>query len=153
FVSENVGTLQKVMLRDMQDDFGVLPYPKYDSQQESYYHRSLPWMFVIPKVGQDLDMVGAVMQYGTWLSSYTVLPAYYDITIKQKRVRDEDAERMLDIVHDTVYVDFSDLYDTHISDYVWNSYEAGSFKRIFDSTLKKMTKTLDRIQSRLLAIE
>ena len=153
FVSDSVGALQNVMLREMQDDFGVLPYPKYDSEQESYYHRSLPWMFVIPKVGQDLEMVGAVMQYGTWLSSYTVLPAYYEITIKKKRVRDEDAERMLDIVHDTVYVDFSDLYDTHISDYVWNSYEAGSFARVFGTTLKKMTKTLNSIQTKLRNIE
>ena len=144
--------MQRAELREMQSDFGIVPNPKYDADQDQYYHRALAKMFSVPNTVADPSLCGAVMAYGTWLAHSTVLPAYYEITIKQKRTRDEDAIVMLDLIHETIYVDFSDLYDTHISDYMWNAYESGSYARSFASVLKKLTKTMDRIQNRILAI-
>ncbi|MBO4797527.1 MAG: hypothetical protein J5494_01965 [Candidatus Methanomethylophilaceae archaeon] len=145
----------QTILREMQDDFGVLPNPKLDEEQESYYHRAHPFtgMFVVPSTIPDPERAGAVFTYMTWLSNRMVLPAFYDVTIKQKRTRDPDAERMLDLVRDTVYYDFSDVYDTHIPDYVWNAYAAGSYSRVFESSLKKMNKTLSRIMDKLKDLE
>ncbi|MBQ4290096.1 MAG: hypothetical protein II719_02765, partial [Clostridia bacterium] len=132
FVQSTVACMQRD-LREMEDDFGIAPNPKYDEYQESYYHRALPFtsMFEIPMTAPNQEMTGAFLQYATWLSHSTVLPAYYEITIKQKRARDEEAIRMLDIVHDTIYFDWSDVYNTHISDYLWNAYESGSYARSF----------------------
>ena len=152
FVSERIEAMQRAELREMQSDFGIVPNPKYDADQDQYYHRALAKMFSVPNTVADPSLCGAVMAYGTWLAHSTVLPAYYEITIKQKRTRDEDAIVMLDLIHETIYVDFSDLYDTHISDYMWNAYESGSYARSFASVLKKLTKTMDRIQNRILAI-
>ena len=154
FLQSTVSCMQKD-LREMEDDFGIAPNPKYDAEQGSYYHRANPFtsMFVIPASATSPEKTGAFFQYATWLSHYTVLPAYYEITIKQKRTRDPDAIEMLDIVHDTIYFDFSDVYDTHISDYLDNAYESGSFERSFTGMLKKMNKTMNRIISKLMEIE
>jgi len=36
----SIGTLQEMIeFRDMEDDFGGLPFPKYDATQERYYSR------------------------------------------------------------------------------------------------------------------
>ena len=154
FMQSTVACMQRD-LREMEDDFGIAPNPKYDENQAEYYHRSLPFtsMFEIPVTASNPDMTGAFFQYATWLSHSTVLPAYYDITLKQKRTRDDDAIRMLDIVHDTIYFDWSDVYNTHISDYLWDAYEEGSYARKFESVKKQLTKTMNKIQNKLKELE
>ena len=154
FLQGMVSCMQKD-LREMEDDFGIAPNPKYDSEQESYYHRANPHaaMFLIPMTAPDPEKTGAFLQYATWLSHSTVLPAYYEITIKQKRTRDPDAVEMLDIIHDTIFFDFSDVYNTNISNYLDNAYESGSYERSFGSMLKKMSKTMTRIISKLMGLD
>ena len=34
FLTESIGEAH--IMREMRDDFGILPYPKYDEAQESY---------------------------------------------------------------------------------------------------------------------
>ena len=88
----------------------------------------------------------------SWLSNQTVLPAYYEVTLKQKRTRDEDAAYMLDLIRDTIYFDFGDLF-TNMRFYLASAYESGSYARIVDSTLKKLTKTLDKLQDKIRELE
>ncbi|MBQ4289787.1 MAG: hypothetical protein II719_01185 [Clostridia bacterium] len=140
---------QMKVFREMEDDFGVVPNPKWDSDQESYYHRaSNGGVIAVPSNVRDPEMTGAVLEYGSWLSHYTVLPAYYEVTIKQKRTRDEDAIKMLDIIHDSIVYDFGDMYDPiNMAFYVWNSYEAGSFPRVIGTMTKKIQKSIDKMAS------
>ncbi|MBO4797596.1 MAG: hypothetical protein J5494_02320 [Candidatus Methanomethylophilaceae archaeon] len=142
FTESNMAGMDQ--FREMEDDFGIVPNPKYDSSQESYFHRVSPHvsMFTIPATAQDLDKTGAVMEYMSWLSHYTVLPAYYEITVKQKRVRDEDAVAMLDIIRKTMVFEFGDVYDSYIPNYLSNSYDDGSYSRRFAASLKILNKRL-----------
>ena len=141
-------------LREMEDDFGVAPLPKYDETQENYSHRAwvLSTLFAVPSTAPDLKKAGAVFSYMSWLSNQKVIPAYYEITLKQKRTRDEDAAYMLDLIRNTIYFDFGDMF-TNMRFYLANSYEGGSYARIVDSTLKKQTKTLNKLQDKLRDLE
>ena len=45
----------------------------------------------------DTERLGIVMEYWAYQSSRTVMPAYYEVVIKYRRVNDPDAHQMLDI--------------------------------------------------------
>ncbi|MBQ4290601.1 MAG: hypothetical protein II719_05335, partial [Clostridia bacterium] len=94
--------------REMEDDFGIAPIPKYDSSQETYQHRPsvLTCLFCVPSTAPDLEKTGAVFSYMSWLSTQTVLPAFYEVTLNQKRTRDEDSAAMLDLVRRSFYYEF-----------------------------------------------
>ena len=136
--------------REMEDDFGVAPVPKYDSEQTEYYHRAqvLSNFFVVPATCGDLEKTGAVFTYMTWLSNQTVLPAYYEVTLKQKRTRDEDSPKMLDLIHNSINFDFGDLF-TRVRFYLVNAFDTGSYERSVGATLKKLTKDLNKMQDKL----
>ena len=142
--------------REMEDDFGVAPNPKFDEEQEGYYHRgwNLSGMFAIPSCVADPEKTGTIFTYLTWLSNQTLLPAFFDVTIQQKRTRDEDSLRMLELVRNSVYFDFADVYDNlNITNYIWNAFQAGSYSRVFDGSMKKMNKAIDRLMKTLKDIE
>ncbi|MBO4797530.1 MAG: hypothetical protein J5494_01980 [Candidatus Methanomethylophilaceae archaeon] len=153
FLQDSIGAMDT--LRDMEDDFGIVPNPKYDTTQEAYYHRVQPHvsMLAIPATVTDYEKVGAVTEYMAWLSHYTVLPAYYEVTIKGKRTRDEDAVEMLDIIHDTIVFDFGDVYDTWIPNYFYDSYTAGSYARKMGSNLKTLNRRLTKYTKALDALD
>lgn len=94
--------------------FGVVPMPKYTSSQKEYYHciDSCAPMFAVPKQAQDMDRTGTVLEYLAYESMQTLLPAYYDQTIRTKCMSDPDGrdEKMLDIIRDSVYYRWTSLY-------------------------------------------
>ena len=143
---------QMTALRDMESYYGIVPNPKWDEEQAEYRHRASPGSGVIavPTSVQDPQMAGAVLEYGAWLSHYTLMPAYYEVTIKVKRTRDEDAERMLDLIHDTICFDIGDLFDSiNMATYVWNSYEAGSFAQVLGASEKKIQKSISKVAAQM----
>lgn len=86
--------------RNSDVDFGILPYPKYDENQDEYY--SLDWaaLTCVPEVAEDHEMIGEVMELYGCLSSEEVLPAFYDIMLGEKLSRDPESREMLDIIFD-----------------------------------------------------
>ena len=102
-----------VRLRAMEIDFGVVPYPKLDASQESYYNTVGSWHsgFICVPTGQaDVSRTGAVLEAMAAESMYTLLPAYYDIALKGKYVRDEESEEMLDLIFSTKVFDLGWIY-------------------------------------------
>ncbi|MBQ2708594.1 MAG: hypothetical protein IJF67_10035 [Clostridia bacterium] len=90
-------------LRDMKADYGILPAPKYDENQKEYIsfaseniHR-----LVIPVTNDDLSRTGLILDALSFESKRDVLPLYYNQTISQKGLRDEDSIEMLDLINDT----------------------------------------------------
>ena len=98
--------------KDMESDYGVLPYPKFDENQKNYSTSvSDPYsLFGILNTCDKIDMVGAAMElYGYY--NYTELtPAYYEIVLKGKSARDSESFAMLDIVHDSISFDLGFFY-------------------------------------------
>ncbi|MBQ4290284.1 MAG: hypothetical protein II719_03730, partial [Clostridia bacterium] len=130
--------------REMEDDFGIVPNPKYDERQSEYYQRVAPssTVFSIPATVQNEEKTGIVTEYISWLSHNTVLPAYYEITVKAKRVRDLEAVEMLDIIRKSQVFEFADMYYTHIPHYVQSAFEDHSFSNRVLSNQKFLSKRL-----------
>ena len=98
FLSEVLG--HGKTLRDMDDDFGIIPSPKYDEAQESYHTfvaRSAQAM-MIPITNRDLERTGVIVENLGAESYKTVRPAYYDVQLSGKVARDQDSVEMLDII-------------------------------------------------------
>ena len=130
--------------REMEDDFGIVPNPKYDETQDRYYQRVRPYFgaFCLPATIQDDEKTGAITEYWAWLSHYTILPAYYEITIKQKRVRDEETLEMLEIITHSQVFEFGDVYYSEIPHYMWDAYYFKSFARKITASEKYLAKKI-----------
>ena len=99
-------------LRDMEVDFGVLPCPKFDKNQSEYYssvsiHQS--GLASVPVTLSDPDRTGIITEALSAESRYTVQPAYYEISLKGKYVRDEESADMLDILFSTRLYDLGSV--------------------------------------------
>ncbi|MCL2159029.1 MAG: hypothetical protein FWH48_06455 [Oscillospiraceae bacterium] len=101
-------------LRNMDDDFGILPLPKYDEYQEKYYtnvNSFSGYMIGVPKGASDPERTSIILEALAAESRYTLLPAYYDITLQRKSTRDEESEAVLDILFATTVYDSGAAYN------------------------------------------
>jgi hypothetical protein len=112
----------QVWLRDMEDDYGILPMPKWDEKQETYVSFLNAWGsgFVGIPVNADIEksaFLTEAMAYAGYEKFRTVV---YDITLKTKGARDEESERMIDLILETSYLDLGGVYNFGGKD-VWYS--------------------------------
>jgi hypothetical protein len=93
--------------RTMDDNFGILPMPKYDENQAEYKCNRLnqSLMVAIPITNPDVDRAGTVLETMAYQSFVDVLPVFYDYTVSQKGLRNEDSIRMMDIIRGSRYYD------------------------------------------------
>jgi hypothetical protein len=102
--------------REMQTNFGVIPFPKLDEAQQKYYTYSsngVP-LFAVPITNPDLERTGIIAEALAAESSKTVIPAYIDVALGNKYLRDDDSKPMIDIILN------SRVYDLAYS-YQWSS--------------------------------
>jgi hypothetical protein len=102
-----------VRLRAMEIDFGVVPYPKLDANQQDYYTTVGSWhsgFMCVPIAQEDSFRTAAVLEALAAESMYTLLPAYYDIALVGKMIRDEESEEMLDIIFGSKVFDLGWMY-------------------------------------------
>lgn len=96
--------------RNMSDDFGILPYPKFDEADE--YHtafNAVADMGLIPITVEDIERTGAITEALCAYGSMYVLPAFYDVSLKTKASRDDESEAMMDIIRDGLVYDIGYL--------------------------------------------
>ena len=100
--------------RDMQDDYGVLPIPKFDEEQEDYHTTfgNASSLVVVLSTCQDTEKVGATLELMAAESYKQVTPAYFEICL-QGKYSDEpaDAEMYDRIIKSFVY-SFGFCYST-----------------------------------------
>ena len=99
-------------MRNMNTDFGILPYPKWDKEQKEYLtssHGSFN-IFGVPEDAKNPDMSGAVLEALCAESSKKVVPAFYETVLKGKFARDEESAEMLDIIRNGLSATFGYLY-------------------------------------------
>lgn len=106
---------------DMRDDYGVLPYPKYDTNQAAYKTgvSDTYSLFAIPVTCDITDAVGATLEYFGYLSYTNVTPVYYEIVLKGKASRDSESFKMLDIIHDSISFDLGFIYSSALGNPAW----------------------------------
>lgn len=113
FLLHNVETATAA-LREMEDDFAILPMPKYDTVQDTYYSLISGWgdcYIAMPKNLSDPSFNGYVTEALARSSFDEVRPAAFETTLKGKTARDEESVAMLDIIFNTLYCDFNCLHN------------------------------------------
>ncbi len=99
--------------REKKNEYGIIPYPKFDEKQEDYmtmadgYHAVL----AVPKTVQNTEMVGIITEALNAETHKSVYPKYYEIALKTKYTSDSESGQMIDIIVENRVFDFGYVYD------------------------------------------
>ena len=135
--------------RNSETDFGILPFPKYDSNQKDYGHAvsAFHCAFVCVPTLAASPRVGAILEELAYQGKKLLTPAYYDQTLIGQYTRDEESAAMLDLIFATrvydvgIYYTIGD-YKTALSRlYVTRS----ALSSLYDANLGQAEKTIDQI--------
>ena len=103
-------------LREMEDDFSIIPLPKYDETQKEYISHTYDSMFtMVPVNVKDTAMAGAVLESLSCEGYHKVIPAYIETTLQEKYSRDPETSAIIKIIYDTRAIDFGEafMYDVY----------------------------------------
>lgn len=102
-----------IRMRSMETNFGIIPMPKYELDQKEYAHYVHPTASAlsIPVTNSDLERTGIILEALAAESYYTVRPAYYEISINGKFLRDEESIEMLDIILESRVFDLATMFN------------------------------------------
>ena len=110
-------------MRGYDVDFGILPYPMYNTQQGSYYsmmHLTASSVSIPKSVsGENLVMVNSMIEAMAYHSMDTLTEQYYEINLKTKGAKDEQSGPMIDKILSNRACDLSYYYQ-------WGSNAFGS---------------------------
>lgn len=114
FLTAEVKTANNI--RDMEDTFGILPFPKYDTAQEDYRTPLMYGLLVmtIPTTNGNAEETAMVMDALAYEGSQSVVPVYFDNTVAHKGLRNENSVEMLEIMKYSRSADIAVVYG-------WNS--------------------------------
>lgn len=107
--------------RDMENDYGILPYPKYDEHQEIYMTGAMDNYSVlgVPVTVSDTERVGIIVEALNAESYKTLFPAYYEQALQTKYSRDIESIEMIDILMAGRNFDMVTLFSNEISGMAW----------------------------------
>ncbi|MBQ8510006.1 MAG: hypothetical protein IJ493_08885 [Clostridia bacterium] len=98
--------------RDFSFEYGLVPVPKYDENQEDYittiYQEALA--FSIPVNCETAERSATVIDALSYEGMKWVVPVYREITVEQKGLRNEDSIEMLGIITDGAYIDLGSVF-------------------------------------------
>ena len=104
FYTATLGTAKNY--RNMDDDFGIIPYPKYDEEDDyATVINGFAHLIVIPITVSDVERTGAITEALCAYGSRDVIPAFYDVSLKTKYARDEESEEMIDLIKSSIIYD------------------------------------------------
>ncbi len=145
-------------LREMDTDFGLIPYPKFDADQEKYYSvvHSTTCMVSVPLTITDEERTGIILEALCAESKYTLREAYYDTSLTTKFLRyDDGSSEMLDIIFDNRVYDLGFIND-------WGSYytsfvalftsDSTDFASMYSKNESKAIKAIDQVVDKYMSL-
>ena len=144
FVSCGIGQLGG--LRDEAFHYGLLPFPKRDTAQESYisFVSNQIQPMVIPKSASDVERTGVILENLAAESYRTVRPEYFQVLLESKYVRDPESLDIMKMIFDSeTRFELEHVYN-------WNGFEndvvaalTGKADR-FTSTVKRQSTIVNK---------
>jgi len=89
------------LFRDTELDYGLLPTPKLDEEQDRYYSGLAGYQscfFCVPGLVSDPEMSGVISEALAYYGKSIITPAYYEKTLVGRYLRDDESEVCLDII-------------------------------------------------------
>nr|MBQ4319154.1 hypothetical protein [Clostridia bacterium] len=126
----NASGLQFSMIsfREMEDDYGLLPFPKYNEAQEDYFSyivTLLPAFVALPKTNTRLEETGAVMEFMCSYGDEVIRPKINEVVLKEKIARDEESKHMFDLLFANMSFDVNHAFNFAKSANAVREYAAG----------------------------
>ena len=97
------------MRKNTELNFGILPCPKYNEEQERYMNVSPNGdaLFIIPGPTEDVEFSGVMCEAAAYYSSSyysdsALMPAYFDLCLTTRNAPDVDSSKNLQIIHDNI---------------------------------------------------
>lgn len=155
FVVSNTNLLTD--LGNMEDDYGIVPHPKWNEEQERYYCEATAKKIYVPLAcSADMERVMVIKEALAVESLNQVYPAYYDNALKNRYIRDEESLRMLELIMNTTVLDlgqdpFWDIIRTPWLDGL--SAKSPNFASRVEKNMKKSQKALDELMAMIDAIK
>lgn len=102
-------------MRMTDDEFGIVPVPKFDTEQEWISSNYGCTLSAIPVNTPDVDRSAIILEALNAESYRSVTPVYYESVLKGKLARDNDSEEMLDMIFGNLQFDFGFIHSNHLS--------------------------------------
>lgn len=142
------------LFREMETDFGIVPLPKANEQQEEYYtvaSAEFANSVAIPVNAKDKERTCNILEIMTCVANKTTYYAYIEQSLKGKYLRDDDSEAMLQMIFDNRVYDIGDIFaygDSHFG----GTAVAGSLSNpeTVASSLKKIQNRNEKALERVL---
>ena len=100
-------------LRDMKQDYGILPYPKYDKSQEGYHSvsRTTHSAISMPITCSDQEKALATLEALAASNHKLVIPTYFETALKTKYSRDDESAEVYDLILESLSMSYGYLYN------------------------------------------
>lgn len=105
FAALDIGGLYAT-LRDIEFDFGIVPFPKFDEAQDGYKTFCGAGIEGVPVNIEDPERTGVILEALSYYSYEYQRPVFFDIVLENKAVRDADSYEMITIMHEGKTFDF-----------------------------------------------
>ena len=100
---------------NMEHEFGIIPFPKYDSNQEGYYsvYPTNCSMVALPSClsGDELERTATIFEDMNYYSKNMVKKYWYETIITRRYTRDEESQKYLDVIKDGRVYDLGLYYN------------------------------------------
>ncbi len=111
-------------------EFGIVPMPKLTAEQEDYYtpcSAHYAYGVVIPTSVADPEFSAYMTELVCCEAKNYVTDAYYEVTLKKRDSKDDETERMLDLIFSNVIYDTGYIYGfSGASNILYNQMSNGS---------------------------
>lgn len=94
-------------LRNMGQDYGVLPIPKWTEEQEEYYCMTNDDICALslPTTVSDPNRAALITEALAYESMFVLQPTFYEVYLSEKLLRDEQSRQMMDLVLSSKFYD------------------------------------------------
>jgi hypothetical protein len=140
FRLSNLNYIADSSVREMTDDFYLIPNPKLNTAQAEYrsaMHDGNQIMG-ISYTCQNIPAATATLELMAYFNKTMVEDVYFEEALKFKFSRDDDTPEMIELVHNSVYVDFVLIWEKYLFNEHWIRY-SGYKKNIASSIEKKQS--------------
>ena len=142
-------------LRDMSADFAILPAPMLDESQDKYYSNVSEFFVTytcVPQTNTDHERTANIVEAMNHYSRKYVNPAFYDLTVTNKLVRDEESLEMLDILMNNRSFDLGITFNWGDMESMLNPIIANrknTFASIYESAERRISTAMEKTLANL----
>ena len=144
---QRLGSLENSILRQMEGDAAVLPYPMLNASDKKYTTSAhdTTEMGAILATSSDLAFISTVVEVLNRETAKTLIPVYYKECLQVQCVDDEKAASMIDIIHDNFDNSFILAYNLPLGSVILQSFAtAMQNKREFSAVYAGKDKSVSR---------